>query len=80
MNLPTFPLIANAPNAAVPTAVAQLTDNEKKRQDIAKALMAYGSDMPDQGMVGRVAKPISPFETLSKLGASGIGAYMAGKK
>lgn len=77
-NLPNF---SNAQNPTAPVAPVASPDDEKKKRDaMVKALMNYGSEIPEQKMVGRIVQPISPFETLSKLGAAGYGAYKAGQK
>jgi len=62
------------------TSAVSLKDEKEKRDAMVKALMNYSSDMPEQKMVGRIVQPLSPFETLSKLGAAGYGAYKAGQK
>lgn len=77
-NLPSFANTQNTP--AAPAPVLSTEDEQKKRDALAKALMNFGSDIPEQKMVGRIVQPISPMETLAKLGAAGYGAYKAGQK
>lgn len=75
-DLPNYANTQNTP--AVP--VLSPEDEQKKRDALIKALMNYGSDIPEQKMIGRIVQPISPMETLAKLAASGYGAYKAGQK
>ena len=77
-NLPSFSNTQSTP--AAPAPVLSPEDEQKKRDSLAKALMNFGSDIPEQKMVGRIVQPISPMETLAKLGAAGYGAYKAGQK
>ena len=66
------------PAAAAPTTPPKpaAQGNDQYRMALANALMQSGMEPTETKKAGGFAVPTSPWDTLSKLGQSAVGAYM----